>query len=165
MRFPKSHRLLYSLLISLLGVCLFGFGQEAEKIQVQTVKVAENVFMLVGGGGNIGVSTGPDGILLIDSQFAELMEKIKAEIAKIQSGPVRIVCNTNWHYDHISSNEVLAKEGALVIAHENTRKGMASEQNFPEFGQKLPAYPEAALPVVTFKESLTLYFNGDDHFS
>jgi cyclase len=162
MRFSKEQRLLYSFFISFLGTCLFTFGQDLEKIQVQTVKVAPGVSMLVGGGGNIGVSTGPDGILLIDTQFAQLMEKIKAEIAKIQSGPVRIVGNTNWHYDHVSGNELLAKEGALIIAHENTRTAMAREQNFPEFGQKLPAYPEAALPVVTFKESLTLHFNGDE---
>jgi glyoxylase-like metal-dependent hydrolase (beta-lactamase superfamily II) len=145
-----------------LGICLFTFGQDFEKIQVQTVNITAGVSMLAGGGGNIGVSTGPDGILLIDTQFAQLMGKIKAEIAKIQTGPVRIVGNTNWHYDHVSGNEVLAKEGALIIAHENSRTAMAKEQNYPEFGQKIPAYPEAALPVVTFKDNLTLHFNGDD---
>jgi cyclase len=162
MRSLKEHRPLCFLLIALLGICLFTFGQDFEKIQVQTIKITPGVSMLVGGGGNIGVSTGPDGILLIDSQFAQLMGKIKAEIAKIQSGPVRIVCNTNWHYDHVGGNEILAKEGALIIAQENTRTAMASEQSYPEFGQKMPAYPEAALPVVTFKENLTLYFNGDE---
>jgi len=158
----KDHRFLYSLLTSLLGTCLFGFTQDFEKIQVQTIKVTENIHMLVGGGGNIGVSVGQDGILLIDSQFSQLLEKIKAEIAKINSGPIRIVCNTHWHYDHVSGNELLAKAGALIIAHENTRRGMASEQNFPEFDQKSPPYPEAALPAVTFRESLTLHFNGDE---
>ncbi len=162
MHISRDHRLRYFLLIGLLEICLFGFGQDFEKVQVQTIKVTENIYMLVGGGGNIGVSAGPDGILLIDSQFAQLLEKIKAEIAKINSGPIRIVCNTNWHYDHVSGNEPLAKAGALIIAHENTRRGMASEQNFPEFGQKFPPYPETALPAVTFRESLTLYFNGDE---
>jgi cyclase len=158
----KDHRFLYSLLTGLLGICLFGFAQDFEKIQVQTIKVTENIYMVVGGGGNIGVSVGQDGILLIDSQFSQLLDKIKAEIAKINSGPIRIVCNTNWHYDHVSGNELLAKAGALIIAHENTRRGMASEQYFPEFDQKSPPYPEAALPAVTFRESLTLYFNGDE---
>jgi glyoxylase-like metal-dependent hydrolase (beta-lactamase superfamily II) len=118
--------------------------------------------MIVGAGGNIGVSVGPDGVLLIDSQFAQLMDRIKAEIAKISGGPVRIVGNTHWHYDHVGGNGPLAKAGALIIAHENTRRGMSGEQSFPEFGEKYPPYPEAALPVVTFKESLTLHFNGDE---
>jgi cyclase len=162
MGFLKEHRLACFLLIGFLGGCVFSFGQDFEKVQVQTVQVAPGVYMLVGGGGNIGVSAGPDGILLIDTQFAQLMGKIKAEIAKIQAGPVRIVCNTNWHYDHVGGNEVLAKEGALIIAHENTRTAMTREQSYPEFGQKMPAYPAPALPIVTFKESLALHFNGDD---
>jgi glyoxylase-like metal-dependent hydrolase (beta-lactamase superfamily II) len=152
----KDCRIFCSLLTGLLGICLFILAQDFDKIPIQTIKVSENIYMVVGAG------VGQDGILLIDSQFSQLMERIKAEIAKINDGPVRIVCNTHWHNDHVSGNEPLAKAGALIIAHENTRKGMSSEQSFPEFGQKITPYPEAALPAVTFRESLTLHFNGDE---
>ena len=162
MHISKGHRFLYSFLTGLLGICLFGFAQDFDKIPVKVVRVTENIYMVIGAGGNIGVSAGPDGILLIDSQFSQLLERIKAEIAKINSGPIRIVCNTNWHNDHVGGNELLAKAGALIIAQENTRTRMTGEQDFPEFGQKLPPYPEAALPVVTFGESLNLHFNGDE---
>jgi glyoxylase-like metal-dependent hydrolase (beta-lactamase superfamily II) len=162
MSISKSHRLLCLFLAGLLGVCLLGFGQDFDKIPVQAVKITESIYMIVGGGGNIGVSVGPDGVLLIDSQFSELLEKIKAEIAKISSGPIRIVGNTNWHYDHVRGNGPLAKAGALIIAHEKARERMTAEQSFPELGQTSPPYTEAALPAVTFRESLTLHFNGDE---
>jgi glyoxylase-like metal-dependent hydrolase (beta-lactamase superfamily II) len=118
--------------------------------------------MLTGAGGNIGVSVGEAGVLMIDTQFAQLMEKIKGAIAKINGGPVRIVINTHGHYDHVSGNEPLARSGAVIVAQERTREWMAKEQSFPEFNQKFPAYPEVALPMVTFQDSLTLYFNGDE---
>jgi len=154
---------LFIALFVLLGVCLSAFAQDFDKIQIQTVKVTESVYMLAGGGGgNIGVCVGQDGVLLVDSQFAQLMEKIKAAVTKISSAPIRLVCNTNWHYDHVSGNEVLANSGALIIAHEKTRERMAEEQNFPEFGQKIPPFPEPALPVVCFNKALTLHFNGEE---
>ena len=158
----KGHRLLCSLLAGLLGICLTGFAQDFDKIPVQAIKITESIYMVIGGGGNIGVSAGRDGIMLIDSQFAPLLERIKTEIAKINGGPIRLVGNTNWHYDHVSGNEPLAKAGALIIAHEKTRERMAGEQSFPELGQTTPPYPEPALPAVTFEESLTLHFNGDE---
>ena len=150
------------LVFALVILSTFSIAQDFEKIQIQRIKVADGIYMLQGGGGNIGVSAGEDGILLIDTQFAELMEKIKAAIGEINSGPIRIVLNTNWHYDHTYGNEPLGKSGALIMAHENSRMRMTSEQYFPDFNQNIPAFPEAALPVVTFKDSLTLHFNGDE---
>ncbi len=143
-------------------ISTFSIAQDFEKIQIQRIKVADGIYMLQGGGGNIGVSAGEDGILLIDTQFAELMEKIRSAIAEVSSGPIRIVLNTNWHYDHTYGNEPLGKSGALIMAHENSRMRMTSEQYFSDFNQNIPAFPEAALPVVTFKDSLTLHFNGDE---
>jgi len=90
------------------------------------------------------------------------MEKIKSAIAEINKGAIRIVLNTNWHYDHAYGNEPLGKSGALIIAHENSRMRMTREQKYPDFNMNFPAVPEAALPVVTFKDSLTLHFNGDE---
>jgi len=137
-------------------------AQEFDKVQIKTIKVTDGVYMLVGAGGNIGVSAGEDGILVVDDQFAELYEKIKGAISKIQSGPIRFVLNTNWHYDHVRGNEPLSKAGALIIAHENTRKRMAVEQYYPFFDSRTPASPEAALPVITFTDSITLHFNDEE---
>jgi glyoxylase-like metal-dependent hydrolase (beta-lactamase superfamily II) len=146
----------------IITICTFSTAQDFEKVQIQTIQVTDGVYMLLGAGGNIGVSVGEDGILLVDTQFAELIEKIKSAISKIGEGPIRIVFNTNWHYDHSYGNEPLGKSGALIIAHENTRKRMTSEQYFEDFDTKIPVFPEEALPVMTFKNSLTLHFNGDE---
>ena len=154
---------LFILLLGGLVFLTFGLSaQDLSQVQVGTVQVTENIFMLTGAGGNIGVLRGPDGLLLIDSQFAQLADKIKAALAPLGSGPVRLLLNTNWHYDHVMGNEWLAMAGAIIIAHENTRTDMTKEQGFPEFGSKFPAYPEAALPKVTFKDSLTIHFDGEE---
>jgi len=163
MRAPGKQRIVLVLLV-LHGVCAAAAGQDFEKIPVQTVKITENVSMLIGGGGNIGACVGPDGVLLIDNQFPQLAEKIKAAIAELGSGPVRFVFNTNWHYDHVSGNEWLAKDGAVIIAHENSRKNMMSEWGAPELDAefRVPPFPEIALPKITFKDSMTLFFNGQE---
>lgn len=137
-------------------------AQEFDKVQIKTIKATDQVYMLMGPGGNIGVSVGKDGVLLVDDQFAELHEKIKTAISKIHSGPIRFVLNTNWHYDHVKGNEPLGKAGAVIIAHENSRKRMAAEQYHPFFDLKIPPYPEAALPVITFSDSITLYLNDEE---
>lgn len=157
----KSLRYISLVFVSVI-LSTFSIAQDFEKVQIETIKVADGIYMLHGAGGNIGVSVGEDGILLIDTQFAELMEKIKSAIAEISKGPIRIVLNTNWHYDHAYGNEPLGKSGALIIAHENSRMRMLSEQYFSDFNMNIPVFPEAALPVVTFKDSLTLHFNGDE---
>jgi glyoxylase-like metal-dependent hydrolase (beta-lactamase superfamily II) len=154
-----------SLLMALLS-CFFILGvvssaQDFSQVQIGTVKLTENIYMLTGAGGNIGVSVGTDGILLVDSQFSQLAVKIKAALAALSSAPVRFLLNTNWHYDHVLGNEWLAKAGAVIIAHENARMDMLKEQSFPDFGSKFPPYPESALPKITLRDSLTLYFNGE----
>ncbi len=150
------------------GIVLLAAGpavsQDWSKIEITTVPVAGNISMLVGAGGNIGVSVGEDGVLLVDDEFPELAGKIKAAIAALKPGPVRFVLNTNWHYDHANGNEVFAKAGAVVIAHENSRGHMLKDQTYPDLDPdfKIAPYPKEALPVITVKEALTLYFNGDE---
>ncbi len=153
------------------GAVLFFFffarqmlAQDFEKVQIETVPVAGNISMLIGEGGNIAVSVGEDGVLLVDDEFPELVEKIKAAVAKLHPGPIRFVLNTNWHYDHADGNKLLAEAGAIVIAHENSRKHMLSEWGAPELDPdfKIPPYPKKALPVITVSNSLTLHFNGDE---
>jgi glyoxylase-like metal-dependent hydrolase (beta-lactamase superfamily II) len=139
-------------------------AQYFSKVEIKTVPVAGNISMLIGGGGNIGVSVGEDGVVLIDDEFAELIDKIKAAVAALSPGPVRFVLNTNWHWDHANGNELLTKAGAVVIAHRNSRKHMLSEQTYPELRSdiKIAPYPKAALPMITVDDALTLHFNGDE---
>ena len=132
------------------------FAQEFEKVEIKTEKVGEGVYVLFGAGGNIGVCIGEDGALLVDSQFAELNEKVKAAIAAIKDVPIQYVLNTNWHYDHVSGNKPLAEGGAIILAQNDTRKRMITEQYHPSFDSKVPPYPKAALPTMTFAKSIFL---------
>ena len=136
--------------------------QDFSKVEVQSEKVADGVYMLKGAGGNIGLSIGPNGSLVIDDQYAPLSDKILAAIKALTPDPVRFVVNTHWHGDHTGGNENLARTGAFLVAHENVRKRMGSEQFIAMFNQKVPASPEAALPVVTFAEGVTFHWNGDE---
>jgi len=143
-------------------LAVYPSAQDFEKIQIQTVKITDSVYMLAGGGGNIGVSVGKDGILLVDTQFAELVEKINAAVKKINGGPIRYVINTHMHYDHTNGNELYGKAGAFIIAHDNVRKGMKSEWSHWAFDMKIPPYPEIALPVITYTDSMTIHFNDEE---
>jgi cyclase len=105
---------------------------------------------------------GDDGVLLIDDGLAGLGPKLKAKVATISPKPIKFLLNTHWHGDHTGGNENLAKTGAFLVAHENVRKRMGSEQFIALFNQKVPASPEAALPVVTFAEGVSFYWNGDE---
>jgi cyclase len=140
-------------------------AQDLDKVEIRTLKVAEGIWMLAGEGGNIGVLAGEDGVLLVDDEFPQLVEKIKAAVAPLSGGrAIRFVLNTNWHFDHADGNELFARGGAIVVAHERSREHMTREWGAPEFDptQTVPPYPKAALPVITFKDSLTLHFNGDE---
>jgi len=136
--------------------------RDFSKVEIKTEKLADGVYMLTGSGGNIGVSAGPDGVLLIDDQFAELSEKIKAAVASVSDKPIRFVFNTHWHGDHVGGNEALANAGATIVAHDNVRKRMSVEQYIASMDRKVPPSPEKALPVVTYDDSVTFHLNGDD---
>jgi cyclase len=136
--------------------------QDFSKVEVKTEKVAEGVFMLTGAGGNIGVSAGADGVFLIDDQYAPLTEKIKAAVKTISDKPVRFVVNTHVHGDHVGGNENLGKDGAVIVAHDSVRRRMSTEQFNKLFNRTTPPFPAAALPLVTFAESVTFHVNGDD---
>ena len=133
-----------------------------DDVQIKTVKVSENVYMLVGSGGNIGLSIGEDGAFMIDDQFAPLTDKILAAVRTLTDQPVRFLVNTHWHGDHTGGNENLGKAGAIIVAHENVRKSMSIEHFMEAFNRSVPASPEAALPVVTFTDAMTFHWNGDD---
>jgi glyoxylase-like metal-dependent hydrolase (beta-lactamase superfamily II) len=134
---------------------------DASKVTVKVVPVAAGIYMLEGMGGNIGLSVGKDDAFIIDDQFAPLSAKIKAAVATVTPKPVRFVVNTHWHFDHTGGNEAMAGSGAIIFAHENTRRRMSTEQFIQAFNMKIPASPTAALPVITFSDTITFYTNDD----
>jgi glyoxylase-like metal-dependent hydrolase (beta-lactamase superfamily II) len=136
--------------------------QDFSKVQIETVAVAPGVDMLVGAGGNIGVSSGKDGVLLIDDQYAPLTDKIRAAVAAISKDPIKLVVNTHWHGDHTGGNENLGGTGSIIVAHENVRRRMSAEHFNPFFNRTTPPSPEKALPVVTFTADVSFHLNGDE---
>ena len=141
---------------------LLAQGPDFEKTQIRAEKVAEGVHVLMGAGGNIGVSTGADGVFLIDDEWAPLTAKVKAAVAALSDRPIRFILNTHWHPDHSGGNENLGDAGALIVAHDNVRRRMSTEQFIQQFGMKVPPAPAKALPVVTFDQAVTLHLNGDE---
>jgi cyclase len=131
------------------------------KVQIKATKVGGNVYMLEGAGGNIGVSVGDDGILIVDDQFAPLADKIRAALKGVADKKLRFILNTHWHGDHTGGNVAFGPE-ATIIAHDNVRKRLASEQKSEVFKSTTPASPKEALPVITFDQSLSVHFNGED---
>lgn len=142
-------------------ISLLVVQQNLDTVQIRTFKAGDGVYMLQGAGGNIGVSAGADGVILVDDQYAPLTDKIKAAIAALNPGPIRFLLNTHWHFDHTGGNENLGKGGVVIVAHENVRRRMSAEQFMTSFAQPIPASPAAALPVVTFTDAVTFYYNGD----
>lgn len=154
-----------ALLVSLSGLsaCSDSTLQAQDRfsgVEIKAQELAPGVAMLTGAGGNIGVSHGEDGTVIIDDQFAPLTEKILAAVEGLGASPPKFLINTHWHYDHTGGNENLGKAGALILAHENVRIRMAGEQASGDGND--PASPKPALPVVTYEDGLKLHLNGDE---
>ena len=147
-----------SLMLLMMIAC---FAQE-EEVTIKSTNVRNNVYMLEGQGGNMGLIIGEDGAILIDDQFARLSDKIKAAIAEITDHPVRFVINTHWHGDHMGGNENFAKSGSTIVAHENVRMRVSTEQYNKFRDRTTPASPEDAWPIITFSESMNLHLNNED---
>jgi cyclase len=129
------------------------------KVEIKSTQVAGNIYMLEGSGGNIGVSVGADGILIVDDQFAPLADKIRAALKQLGEGKLRYILNTHYHGDHTGSNRVFGTEGTIV-AHDNVRKRLSGEVKAA--GSNAPPQPPEALPVITFDNSLSVFFNGEE---
>ena len=135
--------------------------QDVSQATVTLTHVAGSVHMIVGAGGNIGLSIGEDDAFVVDDQYAPLTAKIRAAIATVTPKPVRFVLNTHWHGDHTGGNEQLAAAGAMIVAHRNVRTRMSAEQFLEAFDWRTPPSPRGALPVITFSDTITFYLNGD----
>ena len=132
--------------------------QDLSSVEVTAEHVAGSVHMLTGAGGNIGVSAGEDGILIVDDQFAPLADKIRAAIAGISAGDLEFVVNTHFHGDHTGGNVVFGEE-ALILAHTNVRKRLAAGDGAR--GQKVEPAPKVALPVVTYDIGVSIHVNDE----
>jgi cyclase len=154
-----------SVLIALLCVLLHANAQAQQnfdRVEIKTQKLADNVYMLIGSGGNLGLSVGADAVFLIDDQFAPLTPKIEAAIKAITPKPVTFVINTHWHGDHTGGNVNLGKAGALIVAHDNVRRRLSTEQFIEFMRAKAAPLPKEGLPVVTFSQDVTFHLNNDE---
>ena len=135
--------------------------QDFSDVEISASPVNGTVHMLAASApaGNIGVSVGADGLLIVDDQFAPLADKIRAALKNLSSGSLKFILNTHWHGDHTGGNKVFGPQ-ASIIAHTNVRKRLMSEQQI--FGRTIPAEPEEAWPVITFDESVSIHFNGEE---
>ena len=157
----RSAPLAVALLPLLLLAPALAAQQDPAEIEIETVDAGGGVHMLIGRGGNIGVFAGEDGVFLIDDQFAPLTPKIRAAVAEISDQPIRFVVNTHWHYDHTGGNENLGNAGAIIVAHDSVRQRLSSGGLIEFFNNQIPPAPEAALPVITFSDSVSFHLNGD----
>jgi glyoxylase-like metal-dependent hydrolase (beta-lactamase superfamily II) len=135
--------------------------QDFSQVQIKTTKVANNFYTLEGQGGTIGVLTGPDGVLMVDAQFAPLTDKIVAAIKQVSDGRIRLLINTHVHGDHTGGNENLGKMGVTILARENLRARLVKPNPGANGAPGVPA-PPAALPVVTYDAPLTIHMDGED---
>ena len=133
--------------------------QNFDDVEIRAEQIKPGIAVLFGAGGNIGVSYGDDGTILIDDQYAPLTDKIVAAIEALGASPVKFLVNTHWHGDHSGGNENFGEAGAVIFAHDNVRVRMASGGNI--FGNDIPASPDIALPVVTYAKGITFHQNGD----
>lgn len=141
-------RSIVSIALAVCGSAAYGQQTDFSKVEMKTSHVAGNIFMLQGEGGNIGVSAGPDGMLMVDDEFAPLAEKIEAALKQVNPGKLKFLVNTHFHGDHTGSNEHFGKQ-VPIIAQTNVLK-------------HLKVTPRKALPVLTFDESMSVHFNGEE---
>jgi len=166
-----NKKIVYTLLLFVVGGGLlfihgninnfdYVYGQDQDII-INTTKLADNIYMLQGSGGNILVSVGQDGTFIVDDQFAPLTVKIKDAISNITDKAIEFVINTHWHPDHTGGNENLGEAGAMIVSHDNVRKRLSTEQFSDFFKRSVSPLSEKGLPIITFSDNMTIYQNGE----
>jgi glyoxylase-like metal-dependent hydrolase (beta-lactamase superfamily II) len=152
---------------ALVGMLVSGVAAAQQRppqfeMDIKTIKLADNLYVLEGAGGNVAVFVWDDGVLLVDDKLAPASPKVKAAVAAITPRPIRFVVNSHWHRDHSGGNEALASDGSVVVAHENVRRRMSVDGFIAVFDRKVPASPPKALPVVTFTRDVTFHLGGEE---
>ena len=149
------------LFVALFFVSINSLSAQEKPVEFTTFQLSDTVYMLRGRGGNVGISTGKDGLYIIDDQVKPITTQLLQAIRKISNKPIRFVINTHYHADHVGGNETIGDAGAVLIAHENIRKRMTTEQVSIFSNTTTPPYPQGALPVLTFNDRLSLHLNGE----
>lgn len=134
----------------------------AEPKPIEVTKLTDKLYYMAGHGGNIVVSSGKDGVFMVDDQYATQSGPIQAALDTLSLPAPKFLINTHWHSDHSGSNQHFEAQGALIFAHENVRQRLSEEQFIAFFKSKVPAAHPAALPIVTFSERMNLHLNGED---
>src|SRR3979411_2276130 len=130
------------------------------KVEIKTTDLGDNIYMLEGQGGNITVAVAKDGIIMVDSEFAPLHDKIKAAIAVISNQPIKYLINTHFHGDHTGGNESFARDGVTVVSHVNVKKRLAAGGPHALTGGKPPPAPQGALPSKTYTGAFKIRLSG-----
>jgi glyoxylase-like metal-dependent hydrolase (beta-lactamase superfamily II) len=132
---------------------------DAAKASIKTYKLRDNVAILEGSGGNMGVLTGSDGTLLVDAGITATRPRIMEALASLDNAPVKHLVNTHWHFDHADGNEWISREGAKILAHDNTRKNLMAAVRVEDWNFNFPVAPSAAIPTETFSGEKTVALN------
>ncbi|MBP7746331.1 MAG: MBL fold metallo-hydrolase [Phycisphaerae bacterium] len=157
-----THRRIAACLLLSVVIAVPLLAQEQPRIEFKSTRLADHVYMLSGAGGNLAVALADDGVLLVDSEYSQLRDKLLAAVKELSAQPIRMVVNTHWHFDHVGNNEYLAQHGARIVAHANVRQRMSSEQVLRNLDRRVPPSPAAALPTLTFTDALTVYHGGEE---
>jgi cyclase len=144
-----------------LALSLLATAVVAQEPEVTSTAIKGNLYLLQGRGGNVVTSVGADGALLIDSDYANFAPAYQRALEALGQGSARFVINTHWHSDHAGGNDYWGDNGGVVIAHDNVRQRVSTEQVSTTFGRTTPASPPAAWPMVTYADSVALHFNGN----
>jgi glyoxylase-like metal-dependent hydrolase (beta-lactamase superfamily II) len=149
------------LLLSVAALAAYGQGTDYSKVEIKTTKLTNNYYTLEGSGGTIGALVGPEGVFMVDGEFAPLTDKIIAAIRKISPTPIRFMVNTHVHGDHTGGNENFAKQGVTIFARTELRDRLAHPAPAANGAPGAPA-PAAALPVITYDDPIAFHFNGEE---
>ncbi len=145
-----------------MGAAFFMVGSAgAQTGPLRTQDLGNGIYAIFGPGGNIGVSVGEDGVILIDDKFDQVSTFLVNAVGEITDKPIRFLINTHWHGDHTGGNQAMSKIVAAIVAHDNVRQRMSTEQVQTLFNRTLPASPKEALPIITFNQQVSFHLNGD----
>ena len=139
-----------------------GFSTDWANLRMDSSQLTPHLYLLHGSGGNTLASIGPDGTLIVDPSFPQVVPKLKAALQELKAGPVRYVIDTHYHSDHSGGNGAFATDGAVVIGQQNCRARMLQAQRSGFWGSTTPPSPPRDLPTLTYDRALTLYFNGEE---
>jgi cyclase len=155
-------RIAFLVAVTLLSFAAGARAQQPPPEKLETQKLADGLSLISGAGGNVALMVGPSGVLLVDDKIAPATPELQKAIAAVTPKPVRFVFNTHWHGDHTGGNAMLGGAGAVIVAHDNVLRRLSSKQFVAMMKKEVPPAPAAALPVITFADSIAFHLNGDD---